>query len=265
MSGHGSRDCARRITPHFATWASSSARIPRTRHSGSDADHAHLDQVALWRTEDTEPATEQAKNEYFDTVHHARAVVGLNSTSLIETAIIGRPALSMLTPEYAPSQEGTMHFELIAGPDGMLIVGRSWEEHLDQLARVLEDPDADKQRRLRFVHRFIRPYGLDAEATGIVVDAIEHAAGAGSRTTVRGTSWGPMLLRAALTPLVYLPMKPVDKARGRARKERARDRRRLLRALKKRWRRVRKLRRRLQKSAAPAPSSARSCATGGAR
>jgi len=96
--------------------------------------------------EDTEPATHRAKEEFFDTIRHASAVVGLNSTSLIESAIIGRPVLTWLAPAYSASQTGTVHFGLIAGADGLLIVGRTWEEHMEHLCAALRDQDLDGER-----------------------------------------------------------------------------------------------------------------------
>lgn len=173
-----------------------------------------LEHVALWRLRDTEPATKRAKDEFFDTIRHCHVVVGLNSTALIESAIIGRPVLTWLTPEYEASQNGTMHFGLIAGPDGMLIVAHSWEEHLDQLRAALGDEDLDGDRRRRFIGSFVRPHGVELRATDVLADALEQAVAAAAPAPAR--SLRASVLRVLLTPVVHWPMDPYDKARLRA-------------------------------------------------
>jgi hypothetical protein len=206
-------------------------------------DHAvsGLEQVALWRLEDTEPATERGKNEFFDTVHHSAAVVGLNSTSLIESAILERPVLTLLTPEYAASQDGTAHFRLIAGEEGMLIVGHTWEQHAQQLLGALADPDYDGERRRRFVRTFIRPRGMDVEATDELVSAIERM-GQLSVPAPVGRSVARVLGRVLLAPAVHWPMDPSTKGRARQaatkRKARRRARQRLSRQARRALRRV---------------------------
>jgi hypothetical protein len=183
-------------------------------------------QAALWRLDDTEPATPGAKAEFYDSVHHSAAVIGLNSTSLIESAAIGRPVLTLLTPEYAASQEGTMHFDLIAGQEGVLIVGRTWEEHAAQLVAALRDPDLDGDRRRRFVHSFLRPHGMDVEATGVLVAELERTLAAPAPAAGR-TSPGTVVMRALLTPLVYRPTRHSAKERARiSKRNRRRSRRR---------------------------------------
>jgi hypothetical protein len=210
-----------------------------------------LEQVALWRLRDTEPATKRAKDEFFDTIRHCSVVVGLNSTALIESAIIGRPVLTWLTPEYEASQNGTMHFGLIAGPDGMLIVGRSWDEHLDQLRAALRDKDLDGDRRRRFIASFVRPRGVQLRATDVLADVLEQAAAAPAPAPAR--SLRASALRVLLTPVVHWPMDPYDKARLRAqRREGSRRsgrfaRRRLQKKLASMKKRRRKLRRRLRR------------------
>ena len=76
------------------------------------------------------------------------------------------------------AQEGTLHFgHLDAGlGGGAVLTGRTWDQHLEQLARTLERP-ADSALRLQaFVERFVRPHGLDRPAAPLFADAVERAA-----------------------------------------------------------------------------------------
>jgi hypothetical protein len=190
-------------------------------------DLARHGNAALWRLEGTEPATQAAKEEFFDSVHHSAAVIGLNSTSMIESAAIGRPVLTLLTPEFAASQEGTAHFGLIAGPDGVLVVAHDLEQHAAQLAGALADPDYEGERRRRFVAWFVRPRGVGRAATDVLVDEIERLGTSPAPAPVRENALRSAL-RALLTPaVVYGSRLPTPKERARARKRFSRARRRL--------------------------------------
>jgi hypothetical protein len=119
------------------------------------------------------PTDEERRAAYFDVIHHAAGIVGLNTSTFVEAAIIGRPCFTILDARYQETQEGTLHFEHIAGPRGVLVVARDWDEHLDQLTHVLEEPHAHDQRVQGFVRHFIRPRGLESPAAPFAVDAIE--------------------------------------------------------------------------------------------
>ncbi|HSS73946.1 MAG TPA: hypothetical protein VLK53_10280, partial [Gaiellaceae bacterium] len=131
--------------------------------------------------------------DFYDSIAHGAAVVGINTTAMIEAAIVGKPVLTILEPKFA--QEGTLHFHhLLEENGGFLHTGSSLEEHLGRLARVLDEGEEGAERRRRFVEAFVRPRGLDKPATPIFADEVEELA----RTRVQPTSHSP-LLRALLT------------------------------------------------------------------
>jgi hypothetical protein len=70
-----------------------------------------LGQVSVWPRTGQNPTDVSSRNAYFDSMHHARGVVGVNTSALIESAIAGRPVLSMLAAENRETQEGTPHFQ----------------------------------------------------------------------------------------------------------------------------------------------------------
>jgi hypothetical protein len=70
---------------------------------------------------------------------------------------------------------GTLHFRyLLPENGGFLEVARSLEEHMDQLASVLEDPQRLGSRTERFVDTFIRPPGTGTRATVRFVETLEE-------------------------------------------------------------------------------------------
>jgi hypothetical protein len=95
---------------------------------------------------------------------------------MVEAAILGRPVLSVLAPEFAATQEGTVHFHyLLPENGGFLRVAQSIEEHVGQLSEVLCTPEVTREQTARFVGTFIRPHGLDTACTPILADALERA------------------------------------------------------------------------------------------
>jgi hypothetical protein len=133
------------------------------------------DQVAVWPQGGDDPVHEAAKSSYFDSMYHAAAVVGVNTSGQIESAIVGRPVHTVLAPAFRGTQGGTLHFAHIAGDGGMLRVARSMEEHLAALADSLNGSGAGERERA-FVERFIRPRGLDRAAAKEFADAVERIA-----------------------------------------------------------------------------------------
>lgn len=127
--------------------------------------------VAFWGSN---PVDADSRADYFDSLHYSTAVVGLNTSAFIEGAIAGRPAYTILLPEYFENQEGTIHFHyLFDGENGLLHGARSFADHAAQLAAALRG-EADASRSSRFVGTFVRPHGVSQAATPLVVDTIER-------------------------------------------------------------------------------------------
>jgi hypothetical protein len=132
--------------------------------------------VSLWPERGAVPTDARRKNDYFDSIAHSSGVVGVNTSVMIEAAIAGRPVFTLLDRRFRHAQEGTLHFAHLTGGDGdtgLLVVARTWEEHLDQLAGALADPAAGASRARAFVASFVRPFGLDVDAAPRAADAIE--------------------------------------------------------------------------------------------
>jgi hypothetical protein len=58
-----------------------------------------------------QPDRRDARSEYYDSMYHAHAVVGVNTSALIESGIVGRLVFSFQVPELVGTQEGTLHFQ----------------------------------------------------------------------------------------------------------------------------------------------------------
>jgi hypothetical protein len=153
-----------------------------------------LEGAALWGSN---PIDDDGRADYFDSLYHASAVVGLNTSALVEAAIVDRPVFTLLEPRFRDNQEGTFHFHhLMTVGDGFLNTARSLDEHVQQLAALARGHHS--RPNAPFVERFIRPRGLATAATPVFVDAVETMAAA-PRPHARPAPLRALLLR----PLVY--------------------------------------------------------------
>jgi hypothetical protein len=140
------------------------------------ADFSDLPNVVVY-PRGANPVNEADRQDYFDSLYHSDAVVGVNTTAMIEAAIVGRTVHSVLAPEFQDTQGGTLHFRyLLAENGGFLRVARSLPEHAQQVAETVQSPEIGRAACARFVERFVRPHGKDVAATPLLVEALEMLA-----------------------------------------------------------------------------------------
>ncbi len=179
-------------------WIESLRALPALSHVGVlirphpyNAEHwRDIDLTALPGVEvyprSANPVNEADRQDYFDSLFHSEAVVGVNTTAMIEAAIVGRTVHAVLADEFQDTQGGTLHFQyLLAENGGFLRVGKSLSEHATQLAETLANPAVGRGACARFVGTFIRPHGIDVQATPVLADVLERLAASGPRPIVR--------------------------------------------------------------------------------
>jgi hypothetical protein len=170
---------------------------PYNTKAWAEANLSDLRDVVVWPRGAYNPVSEEARDGFFDSLYHSAAVVGINTSAMIEAAIVGRPVLSVRAPDFAATQEGTLHFHYLrSGNGGFVRVAEGDAEHAAQIAEVIANPDAARRETQRFVDSFIRPRGRDVAATPIVADALETLArqrvkrrGAGVAAMLRPAMW----------------------------------------------------------------------------
>jgi hypothetical protein len=121
------------------------------------------------------PDRDDQRADFYDSVHHSAAVVGINTSAMIDAAIIGRNVLSVLDPAFAATQTGTLHFHyLLREHGGFLTVADSLDQHVSQIAQVVDTVEDEQLRE--FVISFVRPHGLDRPVAPLVAAAILEVA-----------------------------------------------------------------------------------------
>jgi hypothetical protein len=166
----------------------------------TDIDLSSAGDVVLWGRN---PVDADARTDYFDSLFHSAAVVGLNTSAFLEGAIAGRPVYATLLPEHHENQEGTIHFHYLLNVNGGLLhTARTLGDHVEQLNAVLKAPGQEFDRSRRFVEAFIRPRGVDVAASPVFAGEVERLAAL--RPARQEESVRTRLLRAALRPVAAL-------------------------------------------------------------
>jgi hypothetical protein len=156
--------------------------------------------VVMW-PQLPEPQEPRPITEYFDSIYFSSAVVGANTTALIEAAIVGRPVYGLRANELAEAQAETLHFQHLAEVNGgVLELADSMDDHIGQLGMELRKHAATDSRARRFVEAFVRPRGIETPATPVVAREIEALADC-TLSPQRDPFW-TRALRPALYPVV---------------------------------------------------------------
>ena len=147
---------------------------PRRRQEWLAADLSRSEQVAV-----SVSRYRNADQYLFNCLHHAAAVVAINTSAAIEAALTGTPVFSVQAEEFREGQAGTLHFHyLLEDNGGCVRVADSFASHTRQLGALLGgDPEAVRDRTAAFVARFVKG-GLTGELpTQRMVRALETAGG----------------------------------------------------------------------------------------
>ena len=184
---------------------------------------ADLAGVALYPRQGYNAVDPENRADFFDSLSHAAAVVGINTSAMIEAAIVGTPVFSFLAPEFAGTQAGTIHFHhLLPENGGFVRIASTLEQHVAQLGERLADRSAAQEELRRFVAAFVRPHGIDRPATPIFVDVLEQLAAspapAPRPAPAVAAALRPFVLAAAApVPIVNAARQLPSKVRKRAR------------------------------------------------
>jgi len=190
------RDASILIRPH-----------PQNAEQWRDVDFSRFKHVSIWPRHGANPVSAESKADFFDSIYYSSAVMGINTSAQIEASIIGRPVLTLLAPQFAGTQEGTIHFHYLRFENGgPLRVARSYAEHLQQLEAAMVGLVDDQAHYRRFVESFVRPHGLDTPCTPLVADAIEQLGRMPRPRPVAPPLWSHGL-RLLLQPLAFATYK----------------------------------------------------------
>jgi hypothetical protein len=165
---------------------------PQNASQWLDVNFANYGNVVIYPRLGANPVGGDSLNDFFDSMYHSVATVGINTSPMIESGILNKSAFTILAPEFRDTQEGTLHFHhLVAG--GLLNISHDLDEHLNLLRQVLSDQESYQARIKHFIKSFVRPHGLDIECTPIFVEAIENLSQRSVSSSVETVRWSPLV------------------------------------------------------------------------
>ncbi len=132
-------------------------------------------QVALWPRDISFPDDPTSRSDFVNSVHHALACVGVNTTGMIDSVILQKPTLSILTERYSKTQTEAVHFQYLNQCD-VLETSTQILEFISQIANILQGVDLKLQQRNRFITSFVRPHGESVISGTVAARAIMLAA-----------------------------------------------------------------------------------------
>jgi hypothetical protein len=175
---------------------------PQNATQWRDIDLSDSGNVALYPQKGANPIRGNSFDDFFDSMYHSVATVGINTSAMIESGILNKPVFTILSPQFRNTQNGTLHFNhLVEG--GLLNISSGLDEHIEQLGRVLAGREAYQTRIRHFIKSFVRPHGLEVACTPIFVKSLENFI---QRMISSSTdnSWKDTIVRLLLFPWAAL-------------------------------------------------------------
>jgi hypothetical protein len=154
-------------------------------------------------------------------MYHSSAVVGINTSTMIESGILRKPVFTIMTDDFRDTQEGTLHFHYLA-KGGLLKISGSLDEHVGRLVEALNGDESHAERIEAFIKDFVRPYGLDTPCTPRFVRAIEDLGDEAQTVRERTPFWCyPMRWFLFPAAALILILKTIERWGSADRKEKA--------------------------------------------
>ena len=155
---------------------------PHPANARPFAELAQSDQrVVVWPSDGQLPESGGMQSDFRNSVQYASAIIGINTTAMIDTLALGRPCVAIITGQYENTQMRAQHFQHLFD-SGALNVARSMGAAVTQLEAVASGHDDHAEARLAFLSKFLRPQGMDINAGELVAAAVTEL-GRGTKAT----------------------------------------------------------------------------------
>ena len=143
-------------------------------HGANQGPFKNMDEpnVQVWLRDQLLPDTEEGLAAFSAAIRRAVAVIGLNTTGMVDAVLADRPVIALLPEEYRQANASqAVHFKLLL--DAEIYERAATPQECVPLIRALETSDPRREARRRFALKYVRPQGLDRSAGEICARAIE--------------------------------------------------------------------------------------------
>lgn len=118
------------------------------------------------------PDTAEKQERYYNTIRHAMAVVGVNTTAFLESAALDKPCIAIFSERFSETQE-LPHFHHLTDA-GFLETAEGVEGLAQIVGNIGQGADSRANERRAFVRNFLAP--REKNAGRVCVDVLEEIA-----------------------------------------------------------------------------------------
>lgn len=132
--------------------------------------------IVVWTRDELLPDSPQAFAAFAASIAYATAIVGINTTGMVDAVVAGKPVITAQIGEYRHTNASkAVHYRQIVD-SGIYEIANTEAECVELIGRLLDGHDDKAEARRSFVERFIRPMGTKTPAGEVAAETIERAA-----------------------------------------------------------------------------------------
>jgi hypothetical protein len=128
--------------------------------------------VVVWPRDGQWPDSLDSRQEYYETLRHSVAVMGVNTSAFLDAAALDKPCVTATTTHYQQTQSGRGHFAHLVNGD-FIEIANSLDEVASILGNIASGVDEKAVQRRNFVKNFLRPHGLEKSASRVFAGYVE--------------------------------------------------------------------------------------------
>ncbi len=128
--------------------------------------------VVIWPRDGQLPESRDSQLDFYSTIKHSVAAIGINTSGMVDAVIIGKPVISVIAEQYSATQMQAEHFKHLLKAD-VLQISKGPGSCVTEIERILNGEVDKKMQRIRFIREFVRPYGEDFSAGEAAAVSIE--------------------------------------------------------------------------------------------
>ncbi len=134
-------------------------------------DHFAFKDVVVWPRGGVFADLFETRQDYYNSLAHACAAVGVNTSAFIEATILDRPCISLTVDRHRYFQEELLHFHYLLDA-GFLYTASDAAGCVALLDRLLAGEDDRQSARRAFVESFVRPIPPGQTGARTVADSL---------------------------------------------------------------------------------------------
>lgn len=141
-------------------------------HNYKIYEHLNNQEITVIPKKSSLPSNNEAFQLFLETMSYAEVFVGINTSSMLDGVILGKPGIALMVDKYNKTQRESVYFKDLMKANILDHVQGS-AECVNAIKRILDGQDNHRSDREAFIRKYIRPRGLEKSAGEFAVDEIE--------------------------------------------------------------------------------------------